>query len=362
MQGVFLGYNVQVGHVWRGDYLVAKLEGLDENIKENNVVVLRTKRIPDGDFVFPLAKTLPVTDSDLDFRLRLQGGPDDENQDDGYDPSDDEGGDDIPPPDDPPGSGRISADELQRMIDERHEADQSYHRPTTDSVEAHPPSEPMKELRAGSVVEPEPDADNQGGGKSSSSSSKPKPISPEDTRRDPKFDVFVDYDLDPNKMPNGKPTPKGYVWDGVRLVRKIANSKRVPGYPSDMWVRLGPVTRAIEWEKYQKRLKEKEEEKKKEEDKDKSTPAVGEFFSAPALPTVQDVNELHLSPMRDLIEEKIAELQDGLNFELFAAVARVLTKAEIGQSKDAQKALDAEWQKLIDKGVWDENRVKEDKS
>ena len=115
----------------------------------------------------------------------------------------------------------------------------------------------------------------------------------------------------------------------------------------------------IEWERYQKWLKEKEEKEDKKRDKDKSSPAVDPSFSAPAMPVVEDVYEPHRSPMRELIEEKIAEIQEGLNFELFAAVARVLTKAEIGQSKDAQKALDAEWQKLIDKGVWDENRVKE---
>lgn len=65
LEGVFLGYNIQVGHVWRGEYLVAKLEGLDENIKEGNVTVLRVKRIafPEGDFVFPLTKDVPVTDS-----------------------------------------------------------------------------------------------------------------------------------------------------------------------------------------------------------------------------------------------------------------------------------------------------------
>ena len=362
IEGVFLGYNIQVGHVWRGEYLVAKLEGLDENIKENNVTVLRTKRIafPDGDFVFPLAKTLPVVDSDLDFRLSIQGRPDD-NDDEQYEPTDDEGGDDIPPPDDPPPPGRISTDDLERMIDERHEPDPSFRRHGTESTKAHPPTEPTEELiRAESVVIPEEervDATDQGG-EGHSSSSKSKPKSADDERRNPKFDVFVDYELDPNVMPNGKPTPKGFVWDGVRLVRRKANSKRVPGYPSDLWVRLDPVTRNIEWERYQKWLEEKEE-KKKDKDKDKSSPAVNPSFSAPAMPVVENVYEPHRSPMRELVEEKIAELQEGLNFELFAAVARVLTKAEIGQSKDAQKALDVEWQKLIDKGVWDENRVTE---
>ena len=310
--------------------------------------------------MFPLAKTLPVVDSDLDFRLSIQGRPDD-NDDEQYEPTDDEGGDDIPPPDDPPPPGRISTDDLERMIDERHEADQSFHHHGADSMEAHPPTEMKEPIRGESVAIPDSDVDAKDQGGEGPSSSKPKPKSPEDTRRNPKFDVFVDYELDSNVMPNGKPTPKGFVWDGVRLVRKKANSKRVPGYPSDLWVRLDPVTRNIEWERYQKWLKDKEEQedKEKDKDKDKSSPAVNPSFSAPAMPVVEDVYEPHRSPLRELIEDKIAELQEGLNFELFAAVARVLTKAEIGQSKDTQKALDVEWQKLIDKGVWDEHRVKE---
>lgn len=62
-----LGYNVQVGHVWRGEYLVAKSEGSDEIIKEGNVSVICVKRIafPEGDFIIPLAKNVPVIDSDL---------------------------------------------------------------------------------------------------------------------------------------------------------------------------------------------------------------------------------------------------------------------------------------------------------
>lgn len=103
------------------------------------------------------------------------------------------------------------------------------------------------------------------------------------------------------------------------------------------------------------------EETGRERERDKATPAIDACFSAPAMPVVQDVDELHRSTMRELVEEKIEQLQENLNFESFAAVARVLTKAEIGQSKDAQKALalDAEWQKLIDKGVWDEKKAKE---
>ena len=52
-QGVFLGYHIQAGHVWRDEYLVAHLDGLDYRLADGSVKVIRTKRleIPDGDFV-----------------------------------------------------------------------------------------------------------------------------------------------------------------------------------------------------------------------------------------------------------------------------------------------------------------------
>lgn len=96
------------------------------------------------------------------------------------------------------------------------------------------------------VVEPESKDIAEPSSSSKEGVAKP---SPSEFPKDPLFDVFIDYDLDPNVMPNGKPTPKGYVWDGMRLVRRKANSKRAPGYPSDLWTRLSPETRAVEWEK-----------------------------------------------------------------------------------------------------------------
>ena len=135
--------------------MVAKLEGLDENIKEGNVTVLRVKRIafPEGDFVFPLTKDVPVTDSDLDFRMQLD---DKEDEDEDIQLSSDE--DD--PPDEPPSHG-ISEGDLQKMIDERNERDQS------PSLEVHPSEVP---IRAEDVAKP----------------------SPSDYRKDPLFDVFID--------------------------------------------------------------------------------------------------------------------------------------------------------------------------
>lgn len=163
----------------------------------------------EGDFIFPLTKNVPVVDSDLDFKMRLGDKPDEEDEDDDIQPSSDEDGDD--PPDDPPSKHVISEADLERMIDECNTRDQS---PSLEVT----PSEALIRAEEKDVAKP----------------------SSSDYRKDPLFDVFIDYDLGPNVMPNGKPTPKGYVWDGVRLVRKKANSKRVPGYPSDLWTRLSP--------------------------------------------------------------------------------------------------------------------------
>ena len=43
--GVFLGYHIQSGHVWRDEYLVAHLDGLDYRLADGSVKVIRTKRL-----------------------------------------------------------------------------------------------------------------------------------------------------------------------------------------------------------------------------------------------------------------------------------------------------------------------------
>ena len=44
-EGVFLGYHIQPGFAWKGEFLVAKLEGLDYHIEHASLTVQRTKRI-----------------------------------------------------------------------------------------------------------------------------------------------------------------------------------------------------------------------------------------------------------------------------------------------------------------------------
>ena len=132
------------------------------------------------------------------------------------------------------------------------------------------------------------------------------------------------------------------------------------------------------WNDYQQELEEK---KKAAEAVDKApiegspseTPPA--MVAAPAMPVEYNVYEPHRSDMRQLVEDKIKELTDEAKASLFAAVvqlltkpkfqpcfaavAKVLNKREIAASKDAQASLDKEWDKLLNKKTWDQERVKE---
>ena len=99
------------------------------------------------------------------------------------------------------------------------------------------------------------------------------------------------------------------------------------------------------------------------------------MITAPAMPVEHNVYEPHRSDMRQLVEEKIQELTEETNASLlaavvqllmkpkyqtcFSAVAKVLNKKELAASKDAQASLDKEWDKLLNKKTWDQERVKE---
>ena len=44
-EGVFLGYHVQPGHAWKGEYLVAKLEAVDYHVENNSLSIQRVRPI-----------------------------------------------------------------------------------------------------------------------------------------------------------------------------------------------------------------------------------------------------------------------------------------------------------------------------
>jgi len=54
-EGIFLGYYIQPGHDWKGEYLVAKLEAADYHVNWGALTIQRTKRLelPSEGFIFP---------------------------------------------------------------------------------------------------------------------------------------------------------------------------------------------------------------------------------------------------------------------------------------------------------------------
>ena len=54
--GIFLGYHIQLGFAWKGEYLVAKLEALDYHAENGSITVQRARRIElvPGGFTFPV--------------------------------------------------------------------------------------------------------------------------------------------------------------------------------------------------------------------------------------------------------------------------------------------------------------------
>ena len=66
--------------------------------------------------------------------------------------------------------------------------------------------------------------------------------------------------------------------------------------------------------------------------------------------------ELHGPELRELIKNKIRELEFKVALELFGAVARLVPKDEVAKNPKAKAALDKEWENLRTKGVWDESK------
>ena len=59
-EGIFLGYHIQPGLIWKEEYLVAPLDKIEGAIEANDLKIIRSKKVEllQGDFVFPLASGL----------------------------------------------------------------------------------------------------------------------------------------------------------------------------------------------------------------------------------------------------------------------------------------------------------------
>ena len=291
VEDVFLGYHVQPGHKWRGEYLVAKLEALDYHVEHNSLTIQRTKKIEllPGGFSFPLRVK----------QDRKEAIPDD------------------------PKLNLIESPNPIPLAD-------------ADLAEYTPSEAPEGVLEQGGV---EPEIEVTAADKAE--------------------------DYKPDTTPAGVPIPEGYHWDGLRVVKTYKGSKRPKDIPSDYWKTLGPKDRA-------KLLKEMDEAKSSSSKGSKTTspatssqlgscrsPCVTDTsasweavptpqmrFGAPAMPRkVLDQPEPHRLPIRELIAQRIKQIEFQVAFELFCAVARLVPRDEVSRTPKAKAALDAEWER-----------------
>ena len=313
-EGIFLGYYIQPGHDWKGEYLVAKLEAADYHVNWGALTIQRTKRLelPSEGFIFPLKALI---DSKAPKADRLE-------------------------------------DQVIPQTPKAVPFESSLH-PPQDEYEY----EPGTPLPADSDVEPDA----------------------------PEAPVFPDLKL----TPKGEIIPDGYHWDGHRIVRNYKGSKRPAGIDSELWKMLNPQERKQIIEEEAKNAAKEQEEKPASSSgskgkKKKSSPArlevtqcppataklvgnvweiipaTSQKFSVPAMPKAAAPATIEHRPrIRELVREKIKELEFKVALELFASVARLVSKDEIASNPKAKAALDKEWDNLRNKGVWDEKRVRE---
>ena len=67
-EGIFLGFHIQPGFIWRKEYLLAPLKGSRDALANGTLKVIRAKRVevPHGDYTFPLADEEPSRPPKLD--------------------------------------------------------------------------------------------------------------------------------------------------------------------------------------------------------------------------------------------------------------------------------------------------------
>ena len=309
-EGIFLGYYIQPGFDWKGEYLAAKLEAADYHVNWGALTIQRTKRLelPSEGFIFPLNSKAPKAD-------RLE-------------------------------------DQVIPQIPKAVPLESSMHPPQEEFE-----YEPRTPLPADSDVEPD------------------APVEP----------IFPDLKL----TPKGEVIPDGFHWDGHRIVRDYKGSKRPEGIDSESWKMLGPnERRQIIEEEDAKAIAEAQGGKSAPSGlkgkRKRSSPAqlevtqcsparatlvgvrwesiaaTSQKLSAPAMPeAVAPAVEERRPKLFELVREKIKELEFKAALELFASVARLVSKNEIVRNPKAKAALDKEWENHRTKGAWDEKRVRE---
>ena len=317
--GIFLGYHVQPGFAWKGEYLVAKLEALDYHAENGSITVQRARRVEliEGGFVLPLRELKKAKEPKPD---RL---------------ADNVIADPRPVPFQSELQIEGQAETGEEAIDKSPEAV-----PDALASEDQPAEEEMfPEIKYTPTGKPIPDWDGIRLVKTYKGSKRPesipsdlwKMLSPKDRQK------LIDEEAEKMAVGSGgaasssAPKGTGKKKSAVATARKLRLSPSPSG-----------ESEVAQWEVIPK-------------DRPK--------FCVPAMPKAAPAKaELHRPEFREMIKRKIQELEFKVALELFSAVARLVPKDEIRKNPKAKAALDKEWENLRAKGVWDESRVRECRS
>ena len=303
--GIFLGYHIQPGFAWKGEYLVAKLEALDYHAENGSITVQRARRVEliEGGFVFPLRALKEAKEPKPD---RL---------------ADNVIADPRPIPFQSDLQIEGQAETGEEAIDKSPEAV-----PDALASEDKPAEEEMfPEIKYTPTGKPIPDGYHWDGTrlvKTYKGSKRPesipsdlwKMLSPKDRQK------LIDEEAKKMAVGSGGAAsslaPKGTKKkkSAVATARKLRVSPSPSGEPV-----------VAQWEVIPK-------------DRPK--------FCVPAMPKAAPAKgELHRPELREMIKRKIQELEFKVALELFSAVARLVPKDEIRKNPRAKAAVDKEWEK-----------------
>ena len=317
--GIFLGYHIQPGFAWKGEYLVAKLEALDYHAETGSITVQRARRVEliSGGFVFPLRALKEAKEPKPD---RLADNV-------------------IADPRPIPFQSELQDEEQVEMseeaIDKSSEA-------VLDALasEDQPAKEPIfPDIKYTPTGKPIPDGYHWDGTrlvKTYKGSKRPESIpsdfcfmlSPKDRQK------LVEEEAEKMAV-GGEGAASSSASKGPKKKKSaVATARKLRVNPSPS----GEPT-VVRWE---------------------VIPNDRPKFCVPAMPKAAPAKaELHRPELREMIKSKIRELEFKVALELFSAVARLVPKEEVRRNPKAKVALDKEWENLRAKGVWDESRVKE---
>ena len=300
--GVFLGYPLHPGLIWRGDFLVAPLKSIMDKPFEETVTVIR-------------ANNIALPNSGISFPLRLRH----DCMREGLWP--------LPePPGDPEKRNSSDSSLIPELLEESRKEKKD--RIADEAAEFEKSNDEIHERRDKGDLAPV--------GPEAAVSDVPKPD--EDgmiTVLDEKTGKFV-------KIP--AESTSHYSASGYKA-RKYKGSSKPDSIPTSLWRAASKKAR------------------KEAIEKDKLEKARAKHSAAPAVVRDQDGDPVPRMPVDynhvERHRERIAQTISAETQAFSAMVARSVGAKEVASNPKAQKALDVEWEKLEQKGAWDYKSVVE---